>query len=146
MSFSFNDDLSTELDMVRFKLGDITTPNHLMEDETIAALILVGGSPSHVALACARSLRSQFARKIARYIGPMSVSEEGLFENFTSLVIQLEDEVARTGAISIHVGGYSKALEEALDADTDIPPLGFDIDMHEDEEAVASDNWRRGYS
>lgn len=49
MSFSFSPALDTALDRARFALGDVMTPGHLLEDETIQATITARGEEPAIA-------------------------------------------------------------------------------------------------
>ena len=49
MTFSYDINLGSDKDQVRFALGDVSTPNHLVEDEEILALLGAGNGASVVA-------------------------------------------------------------------------------------------------
>lgn len=90
MSFSFDPQLDTALDRVRFALGDVTTPDHLLEDETIQATITARGEEPAIAY-----LAHGLATKLAYQ--PDSVSIPGGPSIRFSRVQALQKTAAATG-------------------------------------------------
>ncbi len=75
MSFSYNDDLSTDLDYVRFQIGDTienagVKPNKSnFSDEELGSLITIEGSKERAVASAFEALASLWARYIDTEIG-----------------------------------------------------------------------------
>ena len=62
MAFTWVGDLSTDLDKVRFHIGDTDSDGHFLEDATITALVTSEGSVGGAVVACLRYIISQLSR------------------------------------------------------------------------------------
>ena len=92
MSFSYNAALTSDLDWVRFLIGDIVTPGHKLEDETITAMLADAvaqfgqGSwtPYFAASMCLRGMIQANAvghlGKTSESVGSLSISYGGASE------------------------------------------------------------------
>ncbi|MBK9122812.1 MAG: hypothetical protein IPM16_06780 [Chloroflexi bacterium] len=62
MSFSFGEDLSNDLDWVRFKIGDTVADEAYLSDALIASLLATSASKQHAAIAAVQYVLTQFSR------------------------------------------------------------------------------------
>ena len=62
MAFTWVGDLSTDLDKVRFHIGDTDSDGYFLEDATITALVTSEGSVGGAVVACLRYIISQLSR------------------------------------------------------------------------------------
>ena len=118
MTFTYDTALATDRDRVRFFIGDTTDAGHLVENETIASLLVLQPNPVRVAITIARSLAATYARKADKQIGKTSVSQAKIAENFLAIAESLEamgdvDGAGMTAAV-LHVGGISEDKREDL--------------------------------
>ena len=118
MSFTFDTSLAADRDRVRFFIGDTTDSGHLVENETITALLALQPNPVRVAVTIARSLAATFARKADKMIGKTKVDQQKIAENFLAIAESLEamgdvDGAGMTASV-LHVGGISEDKREDL--------------------------------
>ena len=116
MSFSFNDDLSTDLDYVRFYIGDTDSSNYLVEDATITAILSTHSNPLNAAIVICRNLTAKYSSMASQSIGSVSVSYGDISKKYQSLVVELKAMLADQAGI--YAGGLSQA-EKDTDADDD---------------------------
>lgn len=62
MTYSFAPSLSTDLDLVRFHIGDTSEKGAYLQDETITALLASEGSVGGAVIACIKYIITQLSR------------------------------------------------------------------------------------
>ena len=95
MSFSYDPNLSTDKDLIRFKLGDTIDNGHQLEDEEIKAT-LVTNVFNNALLECCRSVLAKLAPKVTYSIGPESVSLSEVFAHYQSLYEVLSKQISKS--------------------------------------------------
>jgi len=113
MTFSFAINLSTDLALVRFHIGDTSNEGHYLEDETINALITSEGSVGGAVIACIKYIITQLSSPNYK-LDWMSVTNEQAREGFEKL---LKDKANEFG-ISTGVSATS-TVKHAYRADSD---------------------------
>lgn len=118
MTFTFDASLGTSRDKVRLYIGDTVSAGHLVENETITALLVDQPNPVRVAITLARSLAAVYARKADKAIGKTKVDQAKVAENFLMIAEALEamgdvDGAGMTAAV-MAVGGISEDKREDL--------------------------------
>lgn len=94
MTFSYSGDpASSNLDAVRFAIGDTDSVDPLLTDEEINYL-LVGSTVNSAALGAVRGLAAKAAREVDRQVGNLRVSASQRAAGFTALAVRLEALVA----------------------------------------------------
>lgn len=114
---------SSDLDAVRFRLGDTDSARPLLSNEEITYLL---SSTSNVVLQAAatgaRQLSAKFGRMPSVSIDGFNVDYSALARQFTELADSLDDEDKRSGeGVVGYAGGISVADIATVAADTDRP-------------------------
>lgn len=131
MTFSYDDALSTDVDVVRFLLQDTTQSGAELSDEEITYWVTSSGSAGQAALACARALHMKYSRLVDREIGDMRIWYGQKAKAWNQAISQLEKTASVTSPLEIYVAGQSK--QEALD-DAQNPAINHDkfkVGMHD---------------
>jgi len=122
MSFSYNNDLSTDLDKVRFYIGDTVEASYIIEDEEITAVLASAGSVLKTCNIALSSLISKYSRLASETVGKVSVSYSGVVSSLRSAVDNLNNTLS-SGSTSVYCGGISEAQKETYtDSDDIIQP------------------------
>lgn len=116
MTFTYNPELVTPLDRMRFTLGDIYVPE-LRPNESYAALLLTYSEPVATML-MAESLASEYAQNPSSVsVGGVSVSYASLVSNWQAIAKRIRDEVAAGGGGSGDVTGFASVVVERFPRD-----------------------------
>ena len=114
--------ISGRLNSVRLLLGDTDSNDQQMQDEGI--IFALGQSNNNIYYAaawCARTVASQYARKVNTSLdGALSADYSDLSKQYTALADNLEYQGKKTGAtIGVLAGGISKTAVDGVRANTD---------------------------
>lgn len=137
MSFSYSGDpAASDLDEVRYRLGDTDSSNPLLTDEEIQFQIDTWkdkyNSNTWVAAECAETLVAKFAREITYSADGVSVGGNELQDKFTALATTLRNQYNRSQTYGPPDAGGINAGEEF---DPSIKPLSFSKGMHDNRRA-----------
>lgn len=120
MTFTYTPGATTDSDRVRLLIGDtdIDAPeNQRLENEEITDLLTIAGGYRAAAAMAADALAAKFASRVtSKRMGQASL-EWKRFEQLSALAKAIRAQVSAT-AIPF-ASGYSKALRDARDQDTD---------------------------
>ena len=118
MTFTWAGDLSTNLDLVRFHIGDTNEDAAWLTDETIGALITREGSVNAAVIACIRYIITQLSRPDFK-ADWLSVSHEKAREGWEMLLREKRREFGITTltASTTHVYRSDSLQEEEPDYD-----------------------------
>lgn len=139
MTFSFDPTLASDEDKVRFHLGDTVDAGHLLEDETITAMISTTGDVGRAAALLARGIANSFARKVDKEIGKTKLAMSQAYRAWCEVADRLEanggalDGTGSMVAAPMHVGGISESERTDLasgDEDTIQPSFSVGRDDH----------------
>ena len=130
MSYSGNPSAS-DLDYVRFLIGDTDTTSEQLSDDEINALVTMYGSAINAASYAADSLYAKYARKVNKKIGDLSIDYSDLAKHYKDLATTLRRQ-ASIRLAAPYAGGISKTTKEANEVDTDLVKPSFTKDMHTD--------------
>ena len=120
MTFSYDDSLGTDLDRVRFRIGDKVTASALLSYEEISAALTDRGSVAGACVACVESILAGLSRSVDRSTIGLSSSRSQAVQQYRDLLRDLKTElVAGVSGGAWSVGGISLADNAELDADTD---------------------------
>lgn len=118
MTFSFDTALGTDRDLVRSFIGDTSTPGHMVENETIAAVLVRQPNPVRAAAVVCRMIAATYARKADKQIGKTKIDQKAIMQSFLDLAetYEAQGSVEGGGAVTdpMHVGGISEAKREDL--------------------------------
>jgi uncharacterized iron-regulated protein len=104
MASTFNPDLSDDVSMVRFHLGDTDMASPELQDATITTILLnAPNSPIstlHAAAKCARALAAKYAGIADVNVDDQMTRASQLYKNFSALAIRLQAEADSQTGIS----------------------------------------------
>ncbi len=144
MAFSYNAALLTDLDRVRFHIGDTVSAGALFQDETIDA-ILVGQPDVRLAAAqLALAAAAKYSRSSGgtKRIGGTLISHGDLAAKYRELAKELQSGEDGTGVptLSMSVGGISQAVRDTLlDNTGDTITPSFSLRQHDRDGGVGVD-------
>lgn len=128
MTWSYNENLSTDRDKVRFRIGDTDTDDQLLSNETIDALLVIRNDVVLASIDSVQAILAQFAREIDRQAlglgGPRS-QKTTHYENLLKILRAEADK----GATGVFYGGATIAEKEDALADTTKPRPPFRLDQ-----------------
>jgi hypothetical protein len=91
VSFSYDASQQTALDQVRFMIGDIYSEDPQMQDEEIVALLAsVGGSPRAASVLAVDALIARYARQVDKWVGDLKILASQRYEQFVKLKTTLQ--------------------------------------------------------
>lgn len=133
MSWSYSEDpSSSDLDEVRFWLGDTDESDQLLSDEEIQFIIdnwaETTGSNLYAASVAAENVASKFAREVMVSADGVSVSIEMLQQKFNDLAMSLRDQYKARGATGLPAASGTLFNESF---DSSIKALSFGKGMHD---------------
>ena len=128
MTWSYNENLSTDRDKVRFRIGDTDTDDQLLSNETIDALLVIRNDVVLASIDSVQAILAKFAREIDRQAlglgGPRS-QKTTHYENLLKILRAEADK----GATGVFYGGATIADKEDALADTTKPRPPFRLDQ-----------------
>ena len=128
MTWSYNENLSTDRDKVRFRIGDTDTDDQLLSNETIDALLVIRNDVVLASIDSVQAILAKFAREIDRQAlglgGPRS-QKTTHYENLLKILRAEADK----GATGVFYGGATIAEKEDAIADTTKPRPPFRLDQ-----------------
>lgn len=92
MSWSYDENLTTDRDNVRFLIGDTDCDNPLLSDQEINALVTAAGSVNAAAVAALRHLAAVYRRRPDRIVGDLRITYGELAQAFTDRADELESD------------------------------------------------------
>ena len=127
MSWSYSDSLSTDRDLLRFRIGDTDTQEQLLSNELLDALLTTRASQTLAAIDAVQGILAQFARDIDRSALGMGGARSQKTQFYRDLLKELRAEAARADTGVFFGGGSISQKESNLeDEDKPIPPFRLD--------------------
>lgn len=116
MTFSYDTNLAGAKDRVRFAIGDTYTPNHLVEDEEIVAILAnQSGDEGVAAYKIAEHIAAKFAREADFAMDEQSVKLSQKSAQYTKLAARLREDSVDGGLGTIvlaKIDGYQPTAQE----------------------------------
>lgn len=134
MTWTFNETLSTDLDRLRFLIGDTDATDQQLQDEALTFLLTEEGGLYPAAAAACRSLVAHYARRVDVSNAGASLAASQRVEHYTRLSLQYARRSAGGPAGRIGtpvVGGVSASEVQAAREDSDLVQPSMRHDMHE---------------
>ncbi len=124
MSWTYSGDpAGSDLDAVRFEIGDTIDLDPLLQDNEILHALNLESTVLRAAVRCCEALARKFARQADSKLGPLDVKASQRALAYERLAQQLRSRIASSNAP--YLGGLSKA-EQQLDAqNTDLKKPAF---------------------
>lgn len=136
MGWSYDTGLSTELDRVRFLIGDTDLAHPQLQDEEILFLVSSSGSSTSAAAAAAcRGLAARYARRVHEEVGDLKLYNEQMFDHYVALAEQLSAQgslASVAGLLAVpSAGGIYVADKDAYAANDGLVQSSFSRNMHD---------------
>ena len=144
MAFTFNDDLSTDRDLVRARIGDIHQTNPIMQDATIDAYLVLNIAVLRTCIACVRFILGALARQNTRNVLGISGNIAEATANYQVMLADLMAESATdTGMRCPSISITQVDLLNEANGTTAVPPRFQDgmFDYVSDNSADHSPDW-----
>jgi hypothetical protein len=128
VSWSYSGDPgASDLDEVRFLIGDTDTDDQQLSDEEINYLLTSTGSVQAAALGAARSLWAKYSRMVDQKTGDIDIKYSQRRDNYAALIKQLQ-----IGMLPVpYAGGISEDDKQVDEADSDVVQPAFTRGMME---------------
>ena len=128
MSWSYSGDPgASDLDEVRFLIGDTDTDDQQLSDEEINYLLTSTGSVQAAALGAARSLWAKYSRLVDQKTGDIDIKYSQRKDAYAALIRQLQ-----LGMLPVpYAGGISEDDKQVDEADSDVVQPAFTRGMME---------------
>jgi len=133
VSFSFDENLSTDPDKVRLRIGDTDSEEVLLSNETITALLTIRNDVVLTSIDCIEAILGKFAREIDRQALGLGGPRSQKTTHYQALLKELRAEAAR-GSTGVFFGGGSIAEKESIRNDSDAPLAPFRLDQFKNNE------------
>jgi hypothetical protein len=132
MSSSYDGNLTSTRDKVRFMIGDTQAPWAVTNEEIDAVLEEKADQPHPAAITICRRLIAKYTRlSSGATVGPFSVDYRGLKDSFKELLAVLEQDRSETSAIAPYVSGFDKAGKQLQAEDDTTEPAHARVGIHD---------------
>jgi hypothetical protein len=148
VTFSYGADPATsELDAVRFHLGDTIQDDPLLSDEEILYVLAAQketvNSPIWAAAVCAEGLSNRFARELNVVADGVNIPAGELMERFNQVALNLREQFHSERGMDVFAEDFAGVLENAGWI-ASLAPLNFGLGMHDNPEAGNQEQGRVG--
>jgi len=133
MGWTYDSDLPTAKDKVRFMVGDVERGDQLIEDGEINFALASTGNNLHKAAAvCCRAMSARLRRELTLNpaAGSLSLDSQVQADGFLELAEKFEREALLSGGAGIFAGGISKAGKRSVEQDRDRVLPAFTANRH----------------
>lgn len=138
MAWTYSGDpAASDLDMVRFLIGDTDTADQQLFDAEINAL-LASNSVIGAAVQCCQTIAAKYARKADKSIDDLRLSYSQISKSYYELAKSLRSSPQAIAAVAPYAGGISISDMQTNEENTDIPAPAFTRDLHNDPARVSS--------
>lgn len=126
MTWTYSGDpAASDLDAVRWLVGDTNSSDQLVQDEEIAYALANYGGPVHAAAVVCEQISGQFSREaVSKKVGSLSINFGAKAKEYANRCKQLRRLIA-TDLTEIFAGGLSISEKETLASDTDAVQPSF---------------------
>lgn len=121
---------ASDLDEVRFLVGDTDTTSQLVTNEEITYAVAEEGDNLSAAARVAKAIAAKFARKVDRTVGDLRISYSQRQKHYMDLAAELKAR-SDIGAAAPYAGGLSIAEKESVRENTDRVRPSFTKGMHD---------------
>lgn len=132
MAFTYQGDLSTDLDKVRFHIGDTDSTAVLFTDAEITGALAIYTTVLNTAAALADAQAAKYARRVTTSIDGASLNYSDLAKQFHALAVRLRSQAVTADDAGIgtpFVGGVSIDAMDTQREDSDREPNRFEVGM-----------------
>jgi hypothetical protein len=126
MAWSYSGDPSrSDLDEVRFLIGDTNEDDPQLQDEEVEYLLAEHGSPQQAAIAACEALYALYSRYADQKTGDISISYSKRADQVRALATTIQQRTSLN--VAPYAGGISRADREVDEGDSDRVVPAFDV-------------------
>ena len=137
MAWTYTAALTSDLERVRFLIGDTDTNDQQLQDAEIDWVNTQTGNVYMAAAKCCRALAAKYSRQADSAVGDLSVKKSQRAKAYLDLAKKLELDGATNSPP--YTGGISVADKQTYEEDSDIPAPKFFTDMQKNPGSVDSE-------
>lgn len=131
---------SSQLDAIRFVIGDTDTTDQLLSNEEITYMITTYGDSRHAASESCRAIAAKFARLMNRSIGGLSADFSAKYRQYLELAESIEaGEELRP--VSPFISGFTRSAKDAEELLDDRESTFSRKGIHDNPRANAVDDY-----
>lgn len=124
MSWTYDpSDMSSALNRVRLRMGDVIEDDPQMQDEEIQLFIDVSSTDADAAYAALTALAARYARESDKWVGDLKILKSQKFRAIKDLLTEMEGTTRFIGIPS--AGGIRYSQKEEIEGDTDMVTPSF---------------------
>lgn len=91
MTWSYGKDpVGSDIDYIRFNMGDVTADDPILDDEEIQVFFTAGMSRRETLLRCLESVIARYAREVDYKVGPEQVAASKKHDNFVRILKRVQ--------------------------------------------------------
>ncbi len=130
MTWTYSGDpRDSEVDAIRFLIGDVNTNDQLINDEEILYLISTEPTTLQRAIVAANTILLSFAMLIDKSVGDLKISASQRHKNYMAVIVMLEDRAGASAGLPF-AGGISVTDKTAREGKSDRVKPAFKVDMN----------------
>ena len=130
MTWSYSGDPSnSDLDKVRFLIGDTDQTDQQLQNEEINYLVSSEGSVNDAAIKACYTLAAKYSRQIDQKVGQVDYKCSQRIKSYLELAKRLEDQISDQ-PVAPYAGGISKSDKETNRLDDDRVKPKFTKELH----------------
>lgn len=107
MAFTYTGNLDTDLDRVRFRIGDTDSTDALLTDAEINAAVTAEGTVVKAALACVKSILARFSKGYDFATDGQSFSRSQRVAHYQQLLVELRTAAGVSSVATTRQDAYS---------------------------------------
>ena len=130
-----HDPSASDLDAVRFNVGDTNSEDKLLDDNEILYALAEEGTVRQASISCLQNLITVYARQVDGSVGKGSKALSQRVESFNTSLDRLLEKQSMS-ALNVFAGGLTRSGKETVQADTDRVRPVFTKDMMDNPRAV----------
>lgn len=129
MTATYSTSLTTDIDKVRFLIGDTDVSNAVVSNEEITGLVTLMGSVYLAAAQAADGLAGKYSRSVSFAVEGLRIENTQKYEHYRGLAqtLRAQASLASGGLGTPFVGGVSKSAMDTVDDDPDREPSRFKV-------------------
>lgn len=124
---------ASDLDQLRFTIGDTDTTDQQLTDEELNYLLTDRGSVAGAAVSALHALIAKYTRLVDQRTGDIDIKYSQLLQGYRDLLAQITSVGGLASIVpdNIYAGGISESDKETVEQDTDRVAPQFSLGMHD---------------
>lgn len=142
MSWNYSGDPSdSDLDAVRFMIGDTDTSDQQLSDAEVNFL-LASYSVTVSARIALRRIIAKYVRYVDKSVGDLKISYSKRIDQYNGLLDQIDSEAVQEGILEPYAGGISISDKDAVEDNSDRVAPAFTRPMHSNtDDTDSTEGW-----